>query len=64
MKGVKIYLTDEYLFEKPISFEKVTDYKIKKGFLCMTLVDGKSICYNISRIERFEVDADDDRTDA
>ena len=53
MKGIKVYL--EGFNQKPISFEKVTEYKIKKGFLCMTLADNKYICYNLSKIERFEV---------
>ena len=53
MKGIKIYLTS-----KPadcLTFDKVVSYKFKKGFLCMEIVDGTYICYNLSRIERFEV---------
>lgn len=34
----------------------ITDYKIKKCFLCMHTFDGKYICYNIHQIERFEVE--------
>lgn len=52
MKGIKIYISGG----KPISFEKVTEYKISKNFLCMTLADGRYIAYNIAKIERFEVE--------
>ena len=54
MKGIKVYL--DGFNQKPVSFEKVTEYKFKKGFLCITLADGKCICYNLSKIEWFEVD--------
>ena len=53
MKGIKVYLAGS---TKPISFEKVTKYQFKKGFLCIISADNKSICYNLNRIERFEVD--------
>lgn len=56
MKGIKIYLIRRGHKSKPISFEKVAEYKFMKGFLCMSLSNGKYICYNLSRIERFEVD--------
>lgn len=60
MKGIKVYLVDyDCWHSKPVSFEKVLDYKIRKGFLCMTLESGKSICYNLKYIERFEVEPDD-----
>lgn len=60
MKGITIYL-DEYtgFRQRSISFEKVESYKIKKGFLCLNLIDGKVIYYDISRIERFEVETED-----
>ena len=51
---VKVYLLG--FNSKSISFENVTEYKLKKGFLIMRLNDGKCISYNLSRIERFEVD--------
>ncbi len=40
---------------KPVKLP-VIDYKIKKWFLCMHTFDGKYICYNTRRIERFEVE--------
>ncbi len=56
MKGIKVYLVDyDCWHSKPVSFEKVEYYRIKKGFLCLKLNDGKSICYNLKYIERFEI---------
>jgi hypothetical protein len=60
MKGIKVYLVDyDCWHSKPVSFERIKGFKIKKGFLCITLEDDKAICYNLSRIEKFEVESDD-----
>lgn len=53
VKGVKVYFNEGQNY---LSFDKVTEYKLKKGFLIMRLNDGKCIAYNISRIYKFEVD--------
>lgn len=52
MKGVKLYFDDKNF----VTFEKITEYKLKKGFLIMRLIDGKCIAYNLSRIFKFEVE--------
>ena len=51
----KMTIQLEVFNRKPIIIP-IKDYKIKKGFLCMNTFDGKYICYNIRRIERFEVE--------
>ncbi len=50
---MKIFL--EGFNRKPVILD-VTEYKFKKGFLCIRLIGGKCICYNQNRIERFEVE--------
>lgn len=42
--------------KEPITFENVKTYEFKKGFLCMALVNGKLICYNLKWLKKFEVD--------
>ena len=59
MQGIKVYLDGYYWHSRPISFDKVTEYKLKKGFLIMRLNDGKCIAYNLSRIYKFEVETND-----
>jgi len=50
---MKIFL--EGFNRKPVILD-VTEYKLKKGFLCTRLIGGKCICYNLNHIERFEVE--------
>ncbi len=50
---MKIFL--EGFNKKPVILD-VTEYKLKKGFLYTRLIGGKCICYNLSHIERFEVE--------
>lgn len=50
---MKIFL--EGFNKKPVILD-ITEYKIKKNFLCVRLIGGKFISYNIDHIERFEVD--------
>ncbi len=58
MKGIKIYL-DDYS-ETELTFDKVVGYYFSNGFLCMTLNNGKSICYNLRKIKRFDVEVNND----
>lgn len=52
---LKMTIVLEGFNRKPVVLS-IIDYKIKKGFLGMYTFDGKYICYNIRRIERFEVE--------
>lgn len=52
---LKMTIVLEGFNRKPIILP-VKAYKIKKWFLCIHTFDGKYICYNIRRIERFEVE--------
>lgn len=51
---VKLTIQLEGFNRKPIVLP-VLDYKIEKWFLCAHTFDDKYICYNIKRIEMFEV---------
>lgn len=61
MDRIRVFFEDSGLMNF-LTFDKVKEYKIDKGFLCMSLNDGKSICYNIKNIEKFEVDMDENDT--
>lgn len=50
---MKIFLTG--FNKKPVILD-VTEYKLKKNFLCVRLIGGKCISYNVNHIESFEVE--------
>lgn len=50
---MKIFLTG--FNRKPLILD-VTEYKLKKNFLCVRLIGSKCISYNVDHIERFEVE--------
>lgn len=54
MRGIKIYL-DDYA-ETELTFNKVAGYYFSNGFICMNLYDGRSVCYNLHKIRRFDVE--------
>ncbi len=50
---IKIFLNG--FGKKPVILD-ITEYYLKRGFLCVRLIGGKCISYNVDHIEMFEVE--------
>ena len=55
MKDINVYVKSGKEIKK-LTFNKVTEFELKKGFICMSLASGKFISYNLKYVVKFEVE--------